>query len=168
MNIYVGNLTFQATADDLQRHPRGLYLLFTTEMWERMSYYGMRALLVLYMVDKSKGLGWDKKEEEAGQSFYVWANFDNPCKRVVLVWDVATGRKTAEWPLPGGILRGESSLLGLYPSPDGRRLACITRSDDDPRGLYLIDASGGTPTRLVTGPVLTAPPAWSPDGQRVA
>src|ERR1700745_1309697 len=31
-------------------HPRGLAFLFTTEMWERFSYYGMRALLVLYMV----------------------------------------------------------------------------------------------------------------------
>jgi POT family proton-dependent oligopeptide transporter len=30
-------------------HPKGLYVLFFTEMWERMSYYGMRALLVLYM-----------------------------------------------------------------------------------------------------------------------
>jgi POT family proton-dependent oligopeptide transporter len=30
-------------------HPKGLYLLFTTEMWERFSYYGMRAILVLYM-----------------------------------------------------------------------------------------------------------------------
>ncbi|MFN7131080.1 MAG: peptide MFS transporter [Myxococcales bacterium] len=43
-------------------HPPGLYLLFTTEMWERMSYYGMRALLVLYMVDKQRGgFGWDQK-----------------------------------------------------------------------------------------------------------
>lgn len=32
-------------------HPPGLYVLFLTEMWERMSYYGMRALLTLYMVD---------------------------------------------------------------------------------------------------------------------
>lgn len=32
-------------------HPAGLFLLFFTEMWERFSYYGMRALLVLYMVD---------------------------------------------------------------------------------------------------------------------
>ncbi len=32
-------------------HPVGLFVLFFTEMWERMSYYGMRALLVLYMVD---------------------------------------------------------------------------------------------------------------------
>ena len=31
-------------------HPKGLYLLFATEMWERFSYYGMRALLVLSLV----------------------------------------------------------------------------------------------------------------------
>ncbi len=32
-------------------HPKGLFVLFMTEMWERMSYYGMRSLLVLYMVN---------------------------------------------------------------------------------------------------------------------
>jgi POT family proton-dependent oligopeptide transporter len=37
-------------AGDLFGHPRGLTYLFATEMWERFSYYGMRALLVLYMV----------------------------------------------------------------------------------------------------------------------
>lgn len=31
-------------------HPKGLYLLFSVEMWERFSYYGMRALLVLYLI----------------------------------------------------------------------------------------------------------------------
>ena len=30
-------------------HPKGLYLLFVTEMWERFSYYGMRALFMLIM-----------------------------------------------------------------------------------------------------------------------
>ena len=35
---------------DLFGHPKGLTVLFATEMWERFSYYGMRALLVLYMV----------------------------------------------------------------------------------------------------------------------
>lgn len=32
-------------------HPKGLYYLFATEMWERFSYYGMRALLVLYLLN---------------------------------------------------------------------------------------------------------------------
>jgi POT family proton-dependent oligopeptide transporter len=40
----------EAEAGDLFGHPRGLSFLFATEMWERFSYYGMRALLVLYMV----------------------------------------------------------------------------------------------------------------------
>jgi POT family proton-dependent oligopeptide transporter len=39
----------EATRGDLFGHPKGLAFLFTTEMWERFSYYGMRALLVLYM-----------------------------------------------------------------------------------------------------------------------
>jgi proton-dependent oligopeptide transporter, POT family len=38
-----------AAPTDLFGHPRGLTFLFTTEMWERFSYYGMRSLLVLYM-----------------------------------------------------------------------------------------------------------------------
>ncbi len=38
-------------------HPRGLKVIFFTEMWERFSYYGMRALLVLYL---TKALGYDR------------------------------------------------------------------------------------------------------------
>jgi proton-dependent oligopeptide transporter, POT family len=38
-------------------HPKGLGLLFAAEMWERFSYYGMRALLVLYLINQ---LGWEK------------------------------------------------------------------------------------------------------------
>ena len=41
------------------KHPPGLYALFAAEMWERLSYYGMRALLVLYLVNK---LGMDRKD----------------------------------------------------------------------------------------------------------
>ncbi len=36
-------------------HPHGLSTLFNTELWERFSYYGMRALLVLYMTDAARG-----------------------------------------------------------------------------------------------------------------
>jgi POT family proton-dependent oligopeptide transporter len=44
-----------------QDHPAGLYYLFFTELWERFSYYGMRAILVLYMAAEilEGGLGWD-------------------------------------------------------------------------------------------------------------
>ncbi len=40
-----------------QKHPKGLYVLFATEMWERFNYYGMRAILVLFM---TKALLFDK------------------------------------------------------------------------------------------------------------
>ena len=47
-------------------HPKGLYLLFATEMWERVSYYGMRALLVLSLVagveTANPGFGWTQSE----------------------------------------------------------------------------------------------------------
>ena len=45
-------------------HPKGLYLLFFTEMWERFSYYGMRAILSLYLTKKlmEGGLGMNKEE----------------------------------------------------------------------------------------------------------
>ncbi|AMV30926.1 Dipeptide permease D [Pirellula sp. SH-Sr6A] len=39
-------------------HPPGLFLLFFTEMWERFSYYGMRALLVLFLVSQVADGGW--------------------------------------------------------------------------------------------------------------
>jgi len=47
---------------ELFGHPIGLYILFFTEMWERFSYYGMRALLVLYISATvgDGGLGWTK------------------------------------------------------------------------------------------------------------
>jgi POT family proton-dependent oligopeptide transporter len=40
-------------------HPQGLFILFFTEMWERFSYYGMRALLVLFLISSVGSGGWD-------------------------------------------------------------------------------------------------------------
>src|SRR6266576_1122875 len=51
-------------------HPIGLYVLFFTEMWERFSYYGMRALLILYMVNYFK---WAQKE--ASTVYKVYTSF---------------------------------------------------------------------------------------------
>ncbi|MGI9034530.1 MAG: peptide MFS transporter [Pyrinomonadaceae bacterium] len=54
-------------------HPWGLSTLFFTEMWERFSYYGMRAILFLYMTAKitDGGLGWTEKD--AGPIFGLYA-----------------------------------------------------------------------------------------------
>src|ERR1700677_3501319 len=45
-------------SEEKSKHPKGLYLLFATEMWERFSYYGMRAIFTLYM---TKALLFDKQ-----------------------------------------------------------------------------------------------------------
>ena len=51
---------------ELFGHPVGLYILFFTELWERFSYYGMRALLTLYIATSATaidpGLGWSNKD----------------------------------------------------------------------------------------------------------
>ena len=46
-------------------HPAGLFVLFFTEMWERFSYYGMRALLVLFLISNLDKGGWAWPEENA-------------------------------------------------------------------------------------------------------
>ncbi len=46
-------------------HPSGLYVLFFTEMWERFSYYGMRAILVLFLVSSFQDGGWGWERSEA-------------------------------------------------------------------------------------------------------
>ncbi len=61
--------------NELFGHPVGLYVLFFTEMWERFSYYGMRAILVLYLVastqDANAGLGWSNGEALALYGWYT-------------------------------------------------------------------------------------------------
>ncbi len=54
-------------------HPVGLFVLFFTEMWERFSYYGMRALLILFLIAEINkgGWGWERKEAYALYGWYV-------------------------------------------------------------------------------------------------
>ena len=57
-----GSETNQKTVLD---HPSGLFVLFFTEMWERFSYYGMRAILVLFLISsilEEGGWGWERAE----------------------------------------------------------------------------------------------------------
>ncbi|MEO1625468.1 MAG: peptide MFS transporter [Bacteroidota bacterium] len=56
-------------------HPMGLFYLFFTEMWERFSYYGMRAILVLFLVaqtdGENPGYGWEKVDALALYGWYT-------------------------------------------------------------------------------------------------
>lgn len=50
--------------DQFKQHPKGLFVLFFLEVWERFSYYGMRAILVLFLVsnknETNPGMGWNQ------------------------------------------------------------------------------------------------------------
>jgi len=61
----------QQTAEH-KGHPPSLFILFFTEMWERFSYYGMRALLVLFLVTSITGGGWAWERKEALQLYAVY------------------------------------------------------------------------------------------------
>ena len=71
----------QATSQkELFGHPIGLYVLFFTEMWERFSYYGMRAILVVYMIAQTPiqnpevenpGMGWSNDQALALYGWYI-------------------------------------------------------------------------------------------------
>src|SRR5579872_3125809 len=67
--------TAEATPSDTRffGHPRGLATLFFTEMWERFSYYGMRAILILFMTASVAhgGLGFPVVKAGAIYGFYT-------------------------------------------------------------------------------------------------
>ena len=60
--IFNGSELNQKTIFD---HPSGLFVLFFTEMWERFSYYGMRAILVLFLTSSIMNEGWAWEREDA-------------------------------------------------------------------------------------------------------
>lgn len=59
------NSTDQFFKSTVLGHPSGLFVLFFTEMWERFSFYGMRALLVMFFTSTALNGGWDWSREQA-------------------------------------------------------------------------------------------------------
>src|SRR2546423_4981288 len=66
-------LAAAAPAGTILGQPRGLVTLFMTEMWERFTFYGMRAVLILFMVAavKNGGLGVGERAASAGYGLYL-------------------------------------------------------------------------------------------------
>jgi POT family proton-dependent oligopeptide transporter len=63
---------------DLTSHPKGLYVLFATEMWERFSFYSMLAMFTLYLQDSTEGFGWTKDEATTLYSNYLMFVYASP------------------------------------------------------------------------------------------
>ena len=77
-NVFNGSDLNQKTIFD---HPSGLFVLFFTEMWERFSYYGMRAILVLFLISSildEGGWGWDREKAMLLYAIYTSAVYFTP------------------------------------------------------------------------------------------
>ena len=77
-------------------HPSGLFVLFFTEMWERFSYYGMRALLVLFLISSllDEGWGWERSEALVLYAWYTGLVYITPILGG-LIADKLTGYRKA-------------------------------------------------------------------------
>ena len=60
------------------KHPKGLYVLFATEMWERFSFYSMLALFTLYLRDPTEGFGWTAAEATSLYANYLMFVYASP------------------------------------------------------------------------------------------
>ena len=63
-------LTHAGSIPGVNTHPKGLYVLFATEMWERFSFYSMLALFTLYLQNPDEGFGWS-----ASRATGLYANY---------------------------------------------------------------------------------------------
>jgi proton-dependent oligopeptide transporter, POT family len=110
-------------ASPREGHPRGLYTLFFTEMWERFSYYGMRALLVLFMVDQVRGgLGMDDKIATSIYGLYTAGVYFVSLPGGWLA-DRLLGAQRAVW--YGGIIIAAGHFTLAIPSPTAFYLGLI-------------------------------------------
>jgi POT family proton-dependent oligopeptide transporter len=60
------------------RHPKGLYVLFFTEMWERFGFYSMLAMFTLYLKDDKQGFGWTSEDATRLYSNYLMFVYASP------------------------------------------------------------------------------------------
>lgn len=61
-----------------ERHPKGLYVLFATEMWERFGFYSMLAMFTLYLQNPTQGFGWTAAQATGLYSNYMMFVYASP------------------------------------------------------------------------------------------
>ncbi len=129
------------TAPVREPQPRALGVLFITEMWERFSYYGMRALLVLYLIASTRevlgdgrananpGFGWTEEAAFTLYGIYTWAVYLTPIfggwladrflgtHRSLLIggWIIAAGHVTLALTELFGVSAGQAVTLQTNP-----------------------------------------------------
>lgn len=96
-------------------HPIGLFILFFTELWERFSYYGMRAILVLFLVDitANDGMGWTFAAALGLYGWYTMAVYVASIPGGILADRILGQKKTV---MLGGLLLCAGHLVLAIPS----------------------------------------------------
>ncbi|MCG8651379.1 MAG: peptide MFS transporter [Pirellulales bacterium] len=144
----MSNVPSGTQGDEISTHvkqPAGLWVLFITEMWERFSYYGMRALLVLYLIastdsqiadsggklvdNTNPGFGWTEANAQLLYAVYTWAVYLTPIfggwladkflgtHRSMLVggWIIAAGHITLAGTELFGVTAGQAVTMQTSP-----------------------------------------------------
>ena len=65
-------------SQETTRHPKGLYVLFASEAWERFSFYSMLSMFTLYLRDSAQGFGWTEAEATSLYSWYLTFVYASP------------------------------------------------------------------------------------------
>ena len=93
-------------------HPKALFVLFFAELWERFSYYGMRALLVLYMIDVGAELSYEKSQAYAIYGAYGAMVYATPLLGGLIAEKFFGYRNSILW---GGILMALGHFTMAFP-----------------------------------------------------
>ncbi len=99
----------------LTKQPKGLYYLFFAEMWERYSFHGMKALLVLYMTAQVGGFGWTKAQALEFFSYYLAGSYGS-----AIIGGILADRVLGAWraTLLGGVLMALGHFLMSVKIPE--------------------------------------------------
>lgn len=129
------------------RHPRGVYLVSATEMWERFSYYGITALLVLYLTAPvvEDGFGWSAPEAIRLYGLYAGLAFAAPAFGGWVSSSVLGERRCILW---GGtaimlghvLLGGPAYLPVLIGGVSGVPIEAVLRHSELEQGRLLLDS----------------------------
>jgi POT family proton-dependent oligopeptide transporter len=114
--LFISILTAIPVLIQLRNHPKGLFVLFFAEMWERFSYYGMRGLLILYLTQK-----FIFTQEEAADHYgaYVAMAYLTPLIGGVLADRILGTRKAIQF---GAVLMVIGQLALAIEGPEAKQV----------------------------------------------
>src|SRR5690606_35880096 len=107
-----GTLSLEEIQNFKGKYPKQLYILFFTEMWERFTFYGMRALLILFMISGASFPAFGDEKANLTYGAYQALVYAMPVCGGMLADRVMGARKAIVW---GGILMAAGNFVLTIP-----------------------------------------------------